>query len=174
VIRVERNLLNQKRYNDSNTPGRYAPGDFFVMRHKGPEKMNNDLYISLNDSLPFVVTDKDEQEAMIQKLKIASSEINENAPNQIIRAFTRDSVDAGITNAVLSGLSWPAVITSVGYLLKHLSPIIIEFMKVRAQKEISIEVKGVKMTVKGGGNFEDDLNKLISKIESLDQKESTE
>ena len=110
---------------------------------------------------------RQEQAAVVNLLLSKCEELGEK-PVKLTSGFVANSEGSELAHALLSGLSIPTLLASGGYLLKHLSPIIIEFMKSRAQKEIAIDYKGTRITVKGGGNFENELDTVIKKIESLD------
>lgn len=129
--------------------------------------MDSSFSIFLNDSNRWQPTDTPEQSKVVNLLMLKCEELGEK-PSKVLSGLATNSAGAEFTNTLLSGLSIPTVIASGGYLLKHLSPIIIEFMKSRLQKEITVDYKGIRITVKGGGNFENELDKVIERIESLD------
>ena len=131
--------------------------------------MSNEFYLSIRDTDARKPTDAKEQAEFVNQLINECVKLGENQPGRIFSGSFRDSAESQVSNVILAGLSIPAVITSVGYLLKYLSPIIVEFMRLRSNKEISINHNNTKITIKGSGNFEHDLDKVIEKIELLEQ-----
>ena len=135
--------------------------------------MIKDLYIYISDTdSSTAFDDKVEQTELFEKIQDVSDENNEVKPTPTTHMFVLDGAETEITNAVISGLSWPALITSAGFFLKQLSPLLIEFMRSRVQKEMTFEIKGVKVTLNGGGDFEKELKKVVSELEVLNEKDS--
>lgn len=133
--------------------------------------MENRFAVSLHDVDPWNPTDDGRQEEVVKQLMGECEALGEAKPNIMTSGFRADSSTVQVANELISGFSIPAVITSAGYVLKHLSPWIVEYLKTRPQKEVTIDYKGHQVTVKGGGDVAKELQTLIRKI---DESESSE
>ncbi|ACV26792.1 hypothetical protein [Kangiella koreensis] len=130
--------------------------------------MNTDFLLSINDQNRWKKTDTESQQRLVERLISEVSKIEAGEVKKVRSGFVPNNAGADFANALLSGLSIPALLTSAGYLLKHLSPLLIEYMRSRSAKEITVDIHGKRITIKGGGDFEDELNKVIQQAETLD------
>jgi hypothetical protein len=130
--------------------------------------MSTEFFLAINDQDRWKRTDTESQHHLVERLINESSKIEAGEVIEVRSGFVANNSGADIANTLLSGLSIPALLTSTGYLLKHLSPLLIEYMRSRSAKEITVDIHGKRITVKGGGDFEDELNKVIRQAERLD------
>ncbi len=130
--------------------------------------MNTEFFLSIHDQDRWKRTDTESQHQLVERLINEASKIEAGEIRKVRSGFVANNAGADIANALLSGLSIPALLTSAGYLIKQLSPLLIEYMRSRAAKEITVDVHGKRITIKGGGDFEDELNKVIRQADRLD------
>ncbi|WP_439504214.1 hypothetical protein [Methylophaga sp.] len=136
--------------------------------------MNIDFLLSIHDQNRWKKTDAESQHHLVERLIIEASKIEAGEVKKVRSGFVANNAGADLANTLLSGLSIPALLTSAGYLLKHLSPLLIEYMRSRSAKEITVDIHGKRITIKGGGDFEDDLNKVIREAEDLDNSSNND
>ena len=132
--------------------------------------MNNDFYLSINDQDRWKTTDSERQHAIIESLIEECNKCGAGKINKVSSGFVTNT-EADVANLLISGLSIPVVLTSIGYLFKHLSPLLVEYMRSQSSKEITVDIHGKKITIKGGVNFETDLKKVITEVENLGEKD---
>ncbi|AXS84272.1 hypothetical protein [Marinobacter sp. Arc7-DN-1] len=130
--------------------------------------MDNRFAVSLHDVDPWRPTDEERQEEVVKRLMDECEVLGEAKPSIMTFGFRTNSSTAQIANDLVSGLSLPALISSAGYVLKHLAPLIIEYLKTRPQKEVTIDYKGHRVTVRGGGDVAKELQNLIRKIDETE------
>ncbi|MEP3348777.1 MAG: hypothetical protein ABJN96_02360 [Marinomonas sp.] len=130
--------------------------------------MNNDFYISITDKDRWNPTDKEGQDLLVKALVNKCNDISAGDINKVCSGLIANNSEADIVNSLPSGFSIPVLLTSIGYLLKHLSPLLIQYMKNKASKEITVDIHGKRITIKGGPNFEKELSAIIKQTEKLD------
>jgi len=133
--------------------------------------MDEKFELYLNDIDRFKPTDLESQDQTLKKLMGKCELLGETEANIMVSGFRADNSTVQVANDLITGFSIPAVITSTGFVLKQISPLIIEYLKTRPQKEISIEHKGQKISVKGGGSVGKELHELIRTIDEINQNQ---
>jgi hypothetical protein len=127
--------------------------------------MTTRFAISIGDTNRRKPTDSENQHKTVLTMMEACKNLGESKPNQITSGLTVNASEADIANSIICGFSYPALLCSAGYILKYLSPVLVEYMKSRSQKEITVDFSGKRITVKGGGDFEKNLTDIIEAIE---------
>lgn len=130
--------------------------------------MENRFSVSLHDVDRWKPTDEERQAEVVKQLMHECESQGEQKPNLITSGFRANSSSAHIASDLISGFSIPAVITSAGFLLKHLAPLIIEYLKTRPQKEVTVDYKGYRVTVRGGGDVAKAIQDLVQKIDEAE------
>ena len=130
--------------------------------------MSNEFYLSVHNLNRWKPTDEEGQHLLVRAMVDKCNDLSVGKINKVTSGFMVNNSEAEIVNSVLTGLSIPVLLTSVGYLLKHLSPLLIQYMKNHAAKEITVDIHGTRITVKGGSNFEKELEAIIRQAEKLD------
>ena len=133
--------------------------------------MENRFAVSLHDVDRWKPTDEERQAEVVKQLMQECESQGEQKPNLMTSGFRANSSSAQIASDLISGFSIPAVITSAGFLLKHLAPLISEYLKTRPQKEVTVDYKGHRVTVRGGGDVAKELQDLVQKIDEADSGE---
>ena len=129
--------------------------------------MENRFSISLHDVDRWKPTDEDRQAEVVKQLIHECESHGERKPNLMTSGFRANNSSAQIASDLISGFSIPAVITSAGFLLKHLAPLVIEYLKTRPQKEVTVDYKGHRVTIRGGCDVAKELQDLIAKIDEV-------
>lgn len=130
--------------------------------------MSNEFYLAIHNQNRWKPTDEDGQHLLVKAMIDKCNDLSVGEINKVTSGFMVNNSEAEIVNSLLTGLSIPALVTSVGYLLKHLSPLLLQYMKNQSAKEITVDVHGTRITVKGGSNFEKELEAIIQQAEKLD------
>ncbi|QUX92253.1 hypothetical protein CYL31_12955 [Marinomonas sp. A3A] len=130
--------------------------------------MSNEFYLSVHNQNRWKLTDEEGQHLLVKAMIDKCNDLSVGKINKVTSGFMTNNSEAEIVNSLLTGLSIPALVTSVGYLLKHLSPLLIQYMKNQSAKEITVDIHGIRITVKGGYNFEKELEAIIRQAEKLD------
>lgn len=130
--------------------------------------MSKEFYLSVQNQNRWKPTDEEGQHLLVNAMIDKCNDLSVGKINKVTSSFMANSSEAEIVNSLLMGLSIPTLVTSVGYLLKHLSPLLIQYMKNQSAKEITVDIHGTRITVKGGSNFEKELKVIIRQAEKFD------
>ena len=134
--------------------------------------MNSDFNLVFENNNVLSSNEKQYQANLMRTLLESSNELGAGESYLIESVPYLNNSESEVVNAVVSGLSIPAIIISAGQLLKHLSPLLVEYMKGKSLREITVESSGKKVTVKGGHNFESDLQKVIENLSDIDDEKA--
>src|SRR5699024_4949612 len=119
-----------------------------------------EFFLSINDQDRWKQTDTDAQHLLVERIVKESDRLGAGEIRKVTSGFAVNNAEIEAISSLLSGLSIPALLTSVGYLLKHLSPLLVEYMRNKSSKEITIDAHGKRITIKGGSNFSKELDEV--------------
>ena len=134
--------------------------------------LDKKLIITVHDSDPRNTTDTGSQEEILTQLVGTCESLGETKPELMTSDFQAKNSAVQITTEIISGLTIPVVATSAGLVIKHAAPLIAAYLENRPQKEIVVDYKGHRLTVKGGGNVLAELNRLKKEIDEEESKNS--
>lgn len=130
--------------------------------------MSNEFYLSVHDQNRWKPTDAEAQHLLVEAMIDKCNDLSVGRVNKVTSGFMANNAETEMVNSLLTGFSLPALVTSAGYLLKQLSPLLIQYMKNQSAKEITVSIHGTTITVKGGSNFEEELKAIITQAKKLD------
>ena len=123
------------------------------------------LKIGISDVDP--TNPRPEDESFITSLNQEAQVVASGKVKVIKTAYIQESAWPEVAKATLEALSdleVPVLISSVAFLISKLSPIIVQYLKNRSSKEVTIEIDGIKVVLKAGAS-ESEVMEALKAIE---------